>query len=379
MRIGIDVSVLCNQWDGIGTYTIDVLKYIFRTPSTDEYYLYADRKLETELKFDKRFHLFVDEGTNHLLWLLTKLPKYAKRDSLDVFWQPNFLLPFRIKGMCNVVNVHDMSAYAYSKFASTKTNITHKLFLRPTCEKSDTILAISNNGAKEIVKYFPKVKEKVQTIYIGKKMFENGLDANEGVCSEYLEELGLVAKDYLLFVGTLSPRKNANVIIDSYFEYRKKGGKKKLVLAGNIATKCINIKKVIEQNRYGKDVVIAGYITDQQKRILYYHAAMLLFPSRLEGFGFPILEGMQAKIPVITSNCSCMPEIAGDAAVYLNDIDSAEELALHILEVEQMSPEEQSLMIARGLERVAYFDGLHYPQLVLEAIHNAKDKQGKEL
>lgn len=368
MRIGIDISVLCNQWDGIGTYTMDVLKYIVQHPSEDEFYLYADRKLAEDLKLDKRFHLFIDNGANHLLWLLTKLPKYARRDHLDAFWQPNFILPFRVKGMRNIVNIHDMSAYAYSEYASTKTNITHKLFLKSTCEKADTILAISHNGAEEIIKCFPKAKDKVKTIYIGKKMFEKGLDASKKDSAECLANFSVEQDDYLLFVGTLSPRKNADVIVNGYLKYREQGGTKKLVLAGNIASKCENIRSMIAASKYSKDVVIAGYISDVQKRVLYYHAAMLLFPSRLEGFGFPILEAMQAEIPVITSNFSCMPEIARDAAVYLNNIDSVDEMAQRIFDVEKMDREQKSAMISRGKERVRYFDEMNYPDQVLEVL-----------
>lgn len=368
MRIGIDVSVLCNQWDGIGTYTMDVLKYIIDHPSENEFYLYADRKLAVELKLNSKFKVVVDNSSNHLLWLLTKLPQYVDRDKIDTFWQPNFILPFSVKGMRNIVTVHDMSAYSYSEYASVKTNITHKLFLKPTCKKADRILAISHNGADEIVRNFPEVKDKIRTIYIGKKMFEDGLNVSVQACREYLNKLSIKEKDYLLFVGTLSPRKNAAVIIDGYFKYREKSGCKKLVLAGNIAAKSEDIKQKIAESPYKEDVVVAGYVSDQQKRILYYHAAMLLFPSRLEGFGFPLLEAMQAEIPVITSDCSCMPEIAGDAAVYLNDIDSADEMAQRIFDVEKMSPDEKKILLDRGKERVQFFDQMNYPERVFEEL-----------
>lgn len=368
MRIGVDISTLCSKWDGIGTYTLDVLRYILRTPSKDEYFLYADRKLATELELDERFHLRIDDGTNHLLWLLTKLPRYAKKDQLDVFWQPNFILPFRIKGMRNVVTVHDMSAYAYSQYASTKTNITHKLFLNRTCKAADLIMTDSDNAAEEITKFLPSAKGKVKTVYIGKKMFEKGLDATDEECAECLTHFGVCKNDYLLFVGTLSPRKNADVIVKGYLKYRERGGSKKLLLAGNIAAKSEYIRTVIAESEYCNDIVVAGYISEKEKRIFYYNASMLLFPSRLEGFGFPILEGMQSEIPVITSNYSCMPEIASDAAVYLNDIDSCDEMADRIYEVERMDADEKMAMIKRGVSRVQYFDEMNYPQCVLQEL-----------
>lgn len=374
MRIGIDVSSLCSNWDGIGTYVMDMVNYLSKLDCDDKFYLYSNVKTVVPLPESDKFVICADRCGNHLMWMDTRLPKYMKRDRLDVFWQPNYLMPIKVSGIKNVVTIHDMSAYSYSEYASTKTNITHKLFLKLTCKKADTILAISNNGAEEIIKSFPKEKNKVKTIYIGKKMFANGLDANEADVKECLSYFHVQPKNYLLFVGTLSPRKNAEVIVKGYFKYRNQGGKKKLVLAGNISAKSENVKILIEASEYRDDVIIAGYVSDLQKRIFYYHAAMLLFPSRLEGFGFPILEAMQAEIPVITSNCSCMPEIAGDAAIYLNDIDSPDEMASRIFDVEQMSLIDRENLIELGKKRVQYFDQMNYPQLVLQELLNTKSE-----
>ena len=92
MRLGIDISVLCNQWDGIGNYLLRELNYMKSLSNTDEYFLYADRPLEIKIELDDRFHFMIDSGKNHLLWILTKLPQYIARDKIDVFWQPNFIL-----------------------------------------------------------------------------------------------------------------------------------------------------------------------------------------------------------------------------------------------------------------------------------------------
>lgn len=107
----------------------------------------------------------------------------------------------------------------------------------------------------------------------------------------------------------------------------------------------------------------------KKREILYYNASMLLFPSRIEGFGFPLLEAMQAQIPVITSNCSCMPEIAKDAAIYLNNIDNSKEMSECIFEVERMDDTTRYTIIRSGLRRVEYFDAMNYSQLVLDVLH----------
>jgi len=187
-------------------------------------------------------------------------------------------------------------------------------------------------------------------------MFERGLEATDLEVKECLNKYRINKNEYILFVGTLSPRKNDMVMIKAYIEYKKRGGQKKLVLAGNVASKSESVRRLVFSSDYKEDIILSGYITEKEKRIFYYNAAMLLFPSRLEGFGFPLLEAMQAEIPVITSKASCMPEIAKDAAIYLNDIDNEKELCECILKVESLSQEEKRDIIKRGMQRVAFFD-----------------------
>lgn len=366
MKIGIDISLLSSQYDGIGVYIYNSLLYLNEN-SEDEFYLYSNLPLFRVPALNERFHLRIDNKPGHLVWLLTVLPKRMAADQLDAFWQPNFILPFKVKGVKNIVTIHDLSAYAYTEFSSTKANITHRLLLGPTCKKADKILAISKTCKNEIIKYLKVPAGKIATIYNGKKMFDDTpVDPEES--RDYLGKIGTAVGEYLLFVGTMSPRKNDVVLVNGYFDYRSRGGTKKLVLAGSFAEKSMPVKEMIEASAYSKDVLRLGFVSDEEKKILYYNAAMLLYPSRLEGFGFPLLEAMQAQIPVITANISCMPEIAEDAALYLNNIDDPGELADRIFEAEAMPDERRQEMIAKGLARVAFFDGLDYRKQTLEAI-----------
>lgn len=367
MKIGIDVSLLSSQYDGIGVYIYNTLDYLSKNDEENEFYLYSNLPLARVPELNSRFHLRIDNAHGHLKWLLTKLPKRIADDRLDAFWQPNFILPFRVKGVKNVVTIHDLSAYAYTEFSSTKANITHRLLLGPTCRKADKILAISNNCKNEIIKYLKVKPEKISTIYNGKKMFDD-TPVDPEKSKSYLEQIGTCKGEYLLFVGTMSPRKNDVVLVNAYFDYRRRGGTKKLVLAGSFAEKSLPVKDMIQASAYSEDILCLGFVSDEEKKILYYNAAMLLYPSRLEGFGFPLLEGMQAQIPVITANVSCMPEIAEDAALYLNNIDDASELADRIFQAQELTAEQRAQMIAKGLSRVEFFDSLDYRKQTLEAI-----------
>ena len=200
-------------------------------------------------------------------------------------------------------------------------------------------------------------------------MFPNGLDVSNEYVEEILEKYGVKKHEYILFVGTLSPRKNDKIIVEAYIKYRKAGGTKKMLLAGNIADKSLNVKQMIESSEYKNDIVLSGYISETEKRVFYYHAAMFMFPSRLEGFGFPLLEAMQAEIPVITSNTSCMPEIAEDAAIYLNNIDDSDELKSCIFKIEKLSVDQKQQLIENGLKRVEFFENQNFSEKTYQAFN----------
>ena len=366
MKIGIDISVLCNKWDGIGTYTNDVLQYIHKNKDNNEYFLYADRPIVADIPNDSRFHLNIGNGNNHLEWLLFKLPKLLKREVLDVFWQPNFILPYRVGKMRNVITVCDMSAYAHSVYAPKKTNIVHKLFLKPSCKKAAKIMVISHDAKEDLLKHIKIPSDKVKVIYLGRKVFPDGLDANEGEVQECFYKYRISKNNYFLFVGTLSPRKNDEVMLNAYIRYKELGGKRKLVLAGNIAEKSKHCIEELKETPYSEDIVVSGYVSEKEKRILYYNASALLFPSRLEGFGFPVLEGMKAQIPVITSRVSSLPEVGGDAAFYLEDINDSYELCMLMQRTEQLNSEEKAVVKEKGIRQVNKFETLQYENNIYE-------------
>lgn len=375
MKIGIDITPACKQRDGIGRYVKEFIEFINNNVSSeDEIFVYSSVSVPGDIWLNTKFHVRCQDMKS-TIWLLTVLPKQIKKDQLDVFWQPNHLFPFKINRTRVVITVHDMSAYSYTEYAERNTNIVFKLFLKPSCKKADRIIAISKDCAKDVVKDLGISKDKIDVVYNGKKMFPNGEDVTAIERQDCLNKYKLYAGEYLLFVGTLSPRKNAEVIVNAYLEYRKNGGNKKIVFAGRIASNCQNILEIINQSQFKNDIIVCGYVDDLTKRVFYYNAGLVLFPSRLEGFGVPLLEAMQAGVPVITSNVSCMPEIAGDAAIYLENIDDWKELAARIFEVEQMSKEETARLIQKGYARVEFFDSMNYCEQTLNVIKKVGKKE----
>lgn len=357
MRIGIDISKLSANLDGIGIYVYDLLYYFDLFNTEDIYYLYSDRPLKVQLKLSNKFIVHIDNGSNHLLWVLTVLPKYLKRDRIEVFWQPNHIFPRKIKNTKNVITICDLSAYSFSQYGSWKTTITHKLFLKMSCKNASAITAISQATKDDVVANIHIEPEKVSVIYVGDTPFKEGYIFDEIEVQKMKNKFGIENDNYMIFVGTINPRKNVEVIIKAYDIFRNRYEiATKLILVGALGWRYQTVLKLIDKSPYKEDIILTGYVSEDEKKHLYYNANELVFPSRLEGFGFPILEAMAAEIPVITSNNSSLPEVGGEAAFYLNNIDDENELAELIYKVETLTEEEKCCVIQKGKERASMFN-----------------------
>lgn len=193
-------------------------------------------------------------------------------------------------------------------------------------------------------------------IYIGDSYLDKCINWNEENWIKTKNKYGIGEK-YFIFVGDIQPRKNIYVMIDAFIKYKHSvKDDMQFVLVGKCRWKYQDILDRISNSSYKDDFILTGYVTDEEKTYLYKHARALIFPSRYEGFGFPILEAMSLEIPVITSNHSSMPEIAGNAALYLTDLDSSDELCELMRQVVFMPISKKKELCELGLKRAALFN-----------------------
>ena len=154
---------------------------------------------------------------------------------------------------------------------------------------------------------------------------------------------------FFLYVGNVHPRKNISIIIRAYKKYCTKIKEPfQLLIAGDFSWNTKEIEQEIAEFPYEGKIIVTGYVSDEELKYLYKYAECLVFPSRYEGFGLPILEAMSVGTRVITSNTSSMPEVAGGAALYLNDLDSYNELEILLEKIQNMSQNDKEIMINAG-------------------------------
>ena len=225
--------------------------------------------------------------------------------------------------------------------------------------KASGIVFVSENTQKDFLKFYPETKSK--------SMIMN-LSYNKDIFSDLKEnDTKIIKNDYILVVGRLESRKNTINVIKSFEILKDKlNNDLKLVLVGKPGSGFDKIEETIKQSKFTNDIVIKGYVEQNELINLYQHASLFLFVTLYEGFGIPILEAMASGIPVITSTSSSMPAVAGEAAL-LVDPQKPTEIATACEKV-LLDPLLKSDMIKKGKENIKKYSWQRSAEKLLELI-----------
>lgn len=277
-----------------------------------------------------------------------KLLKIYK--NYDIVHFLDYATPVLYKGK-KIATIHDMAMHTMKDKYTKGQVLTKTTLLKNTIKNADKLICISEFTRKELLKYYPNVDEsKIEVIYNG---FEyNEIDLSQQTINETLNKFN-ITKNYLLFVGTLSPHKNIERIVEAFNKFRNKGYDYQLVICGKKGWLYDDIFKKVKELELENQIIFTNYVTDSELEVLYKNANLFAFPSLYEGFGFPPIEAMARKLPVLTSNEGALPEVVGDAA-YICDAYSSNDIANkieHVLSEKQLQEE----LIKCGLKRVDKF------------------------
>lgn len=319
MRIGVDARCLSVPLTGIGRYTEQLLSRM--TVRGGKWFLYSNRDLLPNMVFEG--DVIVRDGrmprkAMSTVWSQSVLPWVAGRDLLDIFWSPRHHLPlFLNPKVKQVVTIHDL---VWRHAPETMRGLSRLLdaFLMPRAIRmADGVIAVSEQTASDIVSELPDVPgEKIRVIYEGASLVEP-------LPSAHLREIGIDGK-FILFVGTLEPRKNLRRLLQAYGKLEHSLRERfRLVIAGGKGWGREDIPSVIRELGIEEATIVLGYVSDKTLATLYKYAELLVMPSLFEGFGLPLVEAMSSGTPVLTSDRSSMKEIAGDAGILVDPFDVA--------------------------------------------------------
>lgn len=327
MRIAINCrSFLLEHYAGIGRYSYNLVKSLAAIDPENDYFLYAPKKL-FDLKrrlpkfnaknFHPAFDLF-DRGASKVL------------KNIDIYHSPSpDLLPD--VNARRIVTVHDLIYKMYPQGHTDDAIQKSETYFNELAQKADRIICCSKSTLNDLQKFFPSVASKACVIHQGvnKEIFRVLGGEEHQETGAALTQNG-INFPYILFIGTIEPRKNLTNLIKAFSMLKKEkafGGK--LVVAGMKGWMQENIASLIETHYLKDDILFLGYLTDFELCVLYNNAEVFVFPSFYEGFGFPILEAFSCGAAVVTSNTSACAEVAGDAALQV-DPASVEDIAENI-------------------------------------------------
>lgn len=366
MIIGIDIRFLAKGTrSGIEEYTINLLSRLLSLDKNIKFKLFYNAFNQIELDYDwlnlpnvelKKFrwpNRFIFDPAAKFL----KLPKIDKMlGGCDVFFAPHFLLS-PVSSTCRkIVVFHDLSFEYFPDFFSWRKRFWHSsLAPRQRALEADKIIAVSESTKDDLVNLYTLPVEKIKVIYSG---IENGLEKKEltGEQKLLIRKKYNLPEEFILYFGTLEPRKNLVGLIQAYEIFRRQTASDKkysLVLAGNSGWLCSDIFAEAKKSDFAKDIIFTGFIDPADKVYLYNLASLFVYPSFFEGFGFPPLEAMSCGVPVICSHTSSFPEVAGEAALMI-DPYNFDEIAWAIKEVLSDKELKQDL-IENGFARVKNF------------------------
>lgn len=323
MRVLFDGTCITENPAGIGNYAYQLLKEFVRDNQHEVTVL-----CRNPAYIPKGENIEAIQVTNRFAKLLP-FDLVSGKNVYDVYHQPNYI-PHKFNGRI-VVTVHDMSHRAYAEYHPWKRLAMLNLF-EGRMKHADVILTDSESSKKEIMKYWKVPSQKIHVAYLGIDDRYHNYNLSSSDELELINQWK-IPENYILFVGTIEPRKNLQRLIQAFDLYKSTFQNNiKLVLAGGKGWLSDDIYNAAVKAGCSKDIVFTGYFPEHLKPALYAKAKALVYPSLYEGFGLPILEALAVGTPVLTSNISSMPEVAGNMGVYV-DPYNVENIAAGIFDV----------------------------------------------
>lgn len=369
MIIGIDAHHAEKDGSGNCTYTRGLLLALKQIDRKNDYYLYVTNKKHPFFKNFEGIHNFHIKSLNlknpiFRIPILLSLRSFL--DGLDVL-HVQYIAPPIHKGKL-VLSIHDLAFFHYTETFSPFERFRSKLLIPWNAKKAQKIITCSEYSKNDIIRLCGVSPEKVEVIYYGAPSF----DLTRRIDRKDLKRWGIEGR-YIFSLSRLNARKNLNFLTQAFDRIKERGYKDlKLVIGGKKDVLFDKIEKTLENSPYKNDIILTGFIPDEDLPIFYSTAEVFVYPSLFEGFGFPPLEAMAFGCPVITSNVTSLPEITGNAALLIEptSVTAMEKAILEIIENRKFREE----LIQKGKERVKLFNWKETARKTLEGYKDTKRK-----
>ena len=323
MRIGFDAKRAFRNFTGLGNYSRSAIAVLADYYPDNQYYLYTPPYTSHPLLSfaDKpNIRICTPKGLfKHCssIWRYYGLGSRLASDQVELFHGLSAELPARLpRKIRSVVTIHDLIFLRYPNYY---TFIDRKIYAhkyRSACNRADLIIAISKQTKQDIIDFFGIDEQKIRLVYQGcNPQFYTQVSDEE---KSRIKELYRLPDNYVLYVGTIESRKNLLTLIKALELLPKE---LKLVVVGKAESYFSTIQTYITQHRLEDRICFQHQIAFAHLPAVYQQAKAVCNPSLFEGFGIPSLEALNSKVPLVSSNCSSLPEAGGPDSLYVNPLD----------------------------------------------------------
>jgi len=321
LKIAVNTRLLLkNKLEGIGWFTYESFKRIVTSHPEHEFYFIFDRKYDNEFIFaDNVTPIVIGPPARHpilhFIWYEISIPRALKKIKPDIFISPDAFISLSSK-YPDLIVIHDLNFEHFPEHMPRLWRGFYKYFTPRYAKKATRIATVSEFSKKDIAKQYNITTDKIDVVYNG-----SGEKFKPITSKGKLKTKKEISKncDYFVFVGALNPRKNLGNIFKAFDNFKSRYSSNiKFVVVGEKMYWSDDIKLAFEKMTHKKEVVFTGRLEPNVLSKVIGSSLALVYTSFFEGFGIPIIEAFSAEVPVITSDVTAMPEIAGDAAVLVD-------------------------------------------------------------
>jgi glycosyltransferase involved in cell wall biosynthesis len=351
MLIGLEASALHGCKSGVGYYTENLLSSVMSLAPEHKYVLFSNRdmgesweRLGGEVLY--RRYLFRVRAA----WMQAMLPRALREVGPDICHFTNYLAPL-YSNCPYIVTIYDMTLFVTPRLHRFKKLVLDRSLIPRVARRADAIITVSNSAREDIVRLLGVPRRKVKVIP-GAVSSDFRPITDQAQLDAVRARYSLTVP-YILYVGTIEPRKNLLRLVRAFAQLKKRGLPHKLAIVGQQGWHWSPIVAEVERLGLKRDVVFTGYVPFEDLPALYSAAEAMAFPSLYEGFGLPVVEAMACGTPVVTSNSSSLAEVADGAALLVNP-RSVTQMADALYNINH-DPDLRADLSERGLERAAQF------------------------
>jgi len=357
MKIVINTRFLLpGKIEGIGRFTYEIVSRMVKAHPEDEFIFLFDRPYDPSFIFAPNVRpVVLQPPTRHplliVLWFEWSVYRFLKKEQPDIFFSPDGFVSLRSK-IPTVSVTHDLAYLHQPEHISKSALWFYRWFVPRYLAHSKQVISVSEATKSDILQNFPSLQKDIYVVYnsCSEEFKPLNTEQKHLILQKYSE-----GQPYFFYLGALQPRKNIYRLVKAFDIFKQRTqSDTKLVLSGRFAWKTVDIQEAIKKSPFTKDIILTGYIEKQELNQLLGSALGLVYVSLFEGFGLPLVEAMQSGVPVITSNCSSMPEVVGDAGILVNP--HSEQSIAEGMEELYCNLSLQSELILKGLEQAKKFD-----------------------